>query len=187
MSRWERQHCKLTPLAAFACRALIRLFSSAPDRLYHADPKSGAGVHFLVGLTAGIEPPVRMIVGSPGVVREAFVGEVETAVEEMESSHRSVLISLMRLPALFPVDGVFDVLAFGAGLAARIDCAAELVAEAVARFSAARPAGVGGALVVAFEATGAVVGVVLHVWAFGKRWAGQNWPLHVWRSLAFIS
>lgn len=112
---------------------------------------------------------MRIIVGSLGVGGELFVGEVETAAEETEGSHRSVLISLMRLPALFPVDGVVDVLAFGAGLAACTDFAAELVAETVARFSAARPAGVGGALVVVFELEGAAFVVVLHVCAFGKR------------------
>ncbi len=79
----------LTPLAAFACNALRRLFSSAVDRLFYAEANIDRGTHFLVG--SGMIDR-----GRSGV---ETVGEGDKGVEG-EGSYRSVFISLNKFPLL---------------------------------------------------------------------------------------
>ena len=82
---------KLTPFAALACRALRRLFSSAVDRLSHAEANIDRGTHFLVG--SGIIDCGRSDVETVGSGNKGVEGE---------GSHRSVLISWNRFPLLDP-------------------------------------------------------------------------------------
>lgn len=129
----------LTPLAAFACKALSLLFSSAAERLgNHAEAKIEAGTHFLVG-----SGRIDRFLSGLGGDRTVGLGEEDLGTL---ATHRSVLISLKKFP-VDPDDGL-DGCGSAVGLEGlkgleleRRALEAESLAEAAARFNAAIPAG----------------------------------------------
>jgi hypothetical protein len=86
-SRRSSKEKQPTPFAALACNALRRLFSSAVDRLSHAEANIDRGTHFLVG--SGMTDRGRLDDESIAVT----VDETED-----KGSHRSVLISWNMFP-----------------------------------------------------------------------------------------
>jgi hypothetical protein len=145
----------LTPFAALACKALRRLFSSAVDRLPHAEANIDRGTHFLVG--SGMADRGRLDDESIAVT----VGET--------GSHRSVLISWNIFPALLLEPVAFEVeapppcLDWIVVLACAEACRTASPADAPTRFSAASPAGDDTVKLKGDAGEAVVLGVALHV------------------------